>query len=95
MNKINNNNNNNNKNTIFSAEHITLKSEEKEGANGDPIRDVYKNQSSMSLTTRSSSCMDVVQGITKSSSSSMQTLRRILEIEEMRQFSEILELKLN
>ena len=92
MNKINNNNNNNNNNI---NNKNTLKSEGKEGANGDPIRDVYKNQSSMSLTTRSSSCMDVVQGITKSSSSSMQTLRRILEIEEMRQFSEILELKLN
>ena len=50
--------------------------------------DIHKSQNSVYFNTVSSSCLDVTQGITRNSSSSMQTLRRILEIEEMRQFSE-------
>ena len=53
-------------------------------------KEMNKSQTNLSFTTMCSS----QAGITKSSSSSMQTLRRILEIEEMRQFSEMLELKL-
>ena len=90
INKINNNNNNVNDNSSL-AEHINMDS----GGKLKTEKKAHKNQSSMSFTTQSSSCRDVVQSITKSSSSSMQTLRRIMEIEEMREFSEILELKLN
>ena len=40
------------------------------------------------------SLVNVTNDLTRSSSSSMQTLRRILEIEEWRRFSEILDLRL-
>ena len=49
---------------------------------------------SVSFNTKTSSLMDVTNDLTRSSSSSMQTLRRILEIEECRRFSEILDSKM-
>ena len=55
--------------------------------------EIDKSESSVSCNTHSSSSVDVRQGITRNSSSSMQTLRRILEIEEMKQFSENIRVK--
>ena len=55
--------------------------------------EMQKSPDSVSFNTHSSSCVDVMEGITRNSSSSMQTLRRILEIEEMRQFSENITLR--
>ena len=44
---------------------------------------------------RANSTIEVRQDLTRSSSSSMQTLRRILEIEELRKFSDTLESKID
>ena len=57
-------------------------------------KDLHNRGNSVSCDTPSSSCADVAQDLVIGTSSSMQTLRRILEIEELRQFSEKLDQKL-
>ena len=77
-----------------STENIDLKVSDKFETKSDTKRQIYKSQNSVSFNTETTSHIDSKNDMTRSSSSSMQTLRRILEIEEWRQFSEILDLKL-
>ena len=77
-----------------STENIDLKVSDKFETKRDPKGQIYKSQNSVSFNTQTTSQIDSKNDMTRSSSSSMQTLRRILEIEEWRQFSEILDLKL-
>ena len=76
-----------------STENIDLKVSDKFETKRDTKRQIYKSQNSVSFNTQTTSQIDSKNDMTRSSSS-MQTLRRILEIEEWRQFSDILDLKL-
>ena len=59
------------------------------------VKKFQKSQiSEIQNNVTANSLVNVTNDLTRSSSSSMQTLRRILEIEEWRRFSEILDLRL-
>jgi hypothetical protein len=77
-----------------SIENINSKVRDGFETKRDSKRQIYKSQNSVSFNTHNTSLIYSKNDMTRSSSSSMQTLRRILEIEEWRQFSERLDLKL-
>ena len=87
---------------LFNSNHTTTKdensvknksatSDNNEAENDESSKHTSHNSSDK---YKASSFMEVGRDITRSSSSSMQTLRRILEIEELRKFSDTLESKI-
>ena len=63
--------------------------------NGDNTGDKHHSRHSLDTVDKRNTEGVNTKDLTRSSSSSMQTLRRILEIEEFRKFSDILESKID
>ena len=78
-----------------SVKNKSATSDNNEAENDESSQHTSHNVSHNSLDKyKASSYMEVGRDITRSSSSSMQTLRRILEIEELRKFSDTVEFKM-
>ena len=71
---------------------ISFSTSDKCDAKNDHKSQIPDNNN-VSAKSKAKSLMDVSNDLTRSSSSSMQTLRRIMEIEECRRFSDILDLR--
>ena len=76
------------------VKNTTHVSDNNDVRNGDSSKHTSGSHNSLDKY-KTNSTMEVRQDLTRSSSSSMQTLRRILEIEELRKFSDILESKID
>ena len=63
--------------------------------NGESVGEGHRSHHSLDTAEKGNRVLNTSKDLTRSSSSSMQTIRRILEIEELRKFSDTLESKID